>query len=71
MAQEIIIKNKCSACGGDGLIPNYSSGVIDGSSNCEWPGCVDGYIEVGKFTINPGLDDILDKCNDIFEKVSE
>ena len=65
MAQEIQLKVKCKQCGGSGIY-NYP-GVGGGSQTCPWPGCEEGWISVDKFEIDPGIDDILDKCNDILE----
>jgi len=68
---EITVKSKCTNCGGDGMVTVYNNGVITGTSPCNWPGCVDGYIDDGKFFIDPGTDDIIDKCNDILNKCDD
>jgi len=69
---------KCPQCSGTGEQYAGSGDTGTGPFPCKWPGCIDGYIEVGMIELIPGLDDISDKiddilgkCNDIFEKVSE
>jgi len=48
----------CKRCGGDGEIEGSHSDITDASYNTNKD-------------MNDKLDDILDKCNDIMEKLSE
>jgi len=66
------LRVRCRKCSGDGKIASYtesSSGLID----C--PRCAGtGYRDWGELDIaelEDKLDDILDKCNDIFKKINE
>ena len=71
MAQDIKAYIRCPQCNGTG--EQYAGGGIGatGPFDCLWPECVDGYIEWGSLRIDPGLDDILDKCNDILDKCND
>ena len=65
----------CYVCGGDGIRPVYEGatneqGEFIPPGNYPCPACENGQRIVGQVSI-PQLDDILDKCNDIFEKVNE
>lgn len=74
MAQELNITVSCPACGGTGLQP---IGIQGDTQLCLTCGGT-GELAISKVTVDPGIDDvinkcndILDKCNDILEKVSE
>jgi hypothetical protein len=70
MSQTITLKEKCPQCHGTGL---YEPSSGEGSSPlpCNWPDCSEGYVNKGQVIIDPGLDDILDKCKDILELLQE
>jgi len=58
-------------CGGDGVF-NPASGPAAGPDiPCNWTGCVDGYVELGQLTLDPGIDDVIDKCNDILDQCAD
>lgn len=78
MAESIIIYESCGNCGGDGLFPNE---VIDFNGNVSPPvdpiACdkcsgtgriVAGFLDED---IREYFADILDKCNDILDKLNE
>jgi len=80
--QYVVTYALCPQCGGTG--EQYTGGGSTGTGPfpCTWPGCLDGvndgYIEIGRTALDPGLDDIsdrlddiMDKCNDIKEVVDE
>lgn len=67
MAQEILFCTKCTQCGGDGQF-EIGSGQHQQTIPCNWPGCVNGYIQCSKIILDPGLDDIMDKLNDVKEQ---
>jgi len=72
MAQEPQLYIKCVQCGGTGTYIN--PGVGGGSQACQWPGCADepvGFIPAGKIILDPGNDDVIDKCNDILDKCND
>jgi len=62
---------KCPQCGGTGQ--QYAGGGSTGTGpfECKWPGCVDGYVEIGSTELDPSLDDILDKVNDVLDKCND
>jgi len=68
-----IIKATCAQCEGDGLTTVWLNDEETGQASC--PMCSGtGKMDVSEFDISDmdgKLDDILDKCNDIFEKVNE
>jgi DnaJ-class molecular chaperone len=72
------VYRQCSMCGGDGLFPNDNityGGVVLPPTNpgpcqtCGGDGKILAYSIEEDFVVK--IDDILDKCNDIFEKVNE
>lgn len=70
MSQEITVYKLCPQCNGIGeFYP--ASGIGCSSVVCNWPGCVNGYIVSAKLVLDPGIDDIMDKCNDILDKFDE
>ena len=71
MAQEIVLYTKCPQCNGTGMHQAGTGPNAEGSIVCNWPGCVNGYIALSKFTLDPGGDDILNKCNDILDKCND
>lgn len=70
MAQEILLYTKCTQCNGDGQF-EIGSGQYQQTITCNWPGCVNGYIQCSKVTIDPGLDDITDKMDDLMDKLND
>jgi DnaJ-class molecular chaperone len=77
MSEESIVYSKCQVCGGDGAI---SENRVDPVTKVEtWVTVVcskcagTGYVAWGNLSddLIDLLNDIKDKCNDIFEKVSE
>lgn len=71
MSQEILIEIKCTQCNGTGTHTQQEQDGTPYEGDCQWPGCVDGFIETLRITLDPGLDDILDKCNDILDKCND
>lgn len=69
--QELILYKKCTVCGGDGIQSNTEADGDTTNNACTWPGCVNGYIEASIVTIDPGIDDVMDKCNDILDKCAD
>lgn len=70
MSQEIELFEKCPQCNGTGKFqPAHGQGGAE--IDCNWPGCINGFISIGKFIIDPGNDDVLDKCNDILNKCND
>ena len=80
--QYVVTYQLCPQCNGTGQ--QYAGGGATGTGPfpCTWPGCQDGindgYLEIGRTKLDPGLDDmndtindILDKCKDIKEVVDE
>lgn len=68
MSQRISLYMKCHQCNGTGEF--RTGGILDGELiTCNWPGCSNGYIESGAILYVPGLDEILDKCNQILSAV--
>lgn len=63
MAETIILYQKCSQCNGTSTF-QPAHGPNGQSMPCNWPGCENGYINYGTFTLNPSLTDLMDK-NDI------
>lgn len=73
---EFDVYKTCTHCNGSGEVPEYpvdASGPPSGTTEC--PECGgDGAVSVGKVDlsdIEDALSDIMDKCNDIFEQVTE
>lgn len=71
MAQTITLKTKCTQCNGTGIHTNAEADGTPYTASCQWPGCVDGYIVTMKMEIEPGLDDIFNKCEDILDKCGD
>ena len=71
MAQEITLYQKCPQCNGAGTFqPAHGPGGVP--FTCNWMDCAgSGYIMFGKYTIDPGHNDLMGKLNDIKEKVDE
>ena len=73
MAQYVEVKQTCAQCQGTGI---YKGGS-DSPLSCPWPGCNGtGEYVIGHIHLDPGLDeletklnDIMDKCNDIAEAI--
>lgn len=72
MALEIEINKTCDTCGGDGVVSLHNYGVSENVEcwQCEGSGKL-VVLTVNLDDIDLKLNDILDKCNDIFEQVSE
>ena len=89
MAQSVKTYRVCTQCDGTG---QQYSGVGEGEVGpfpCTWPGCVDGvndgYIEIGRTVLDPGLDaiesvitaldsrldDIVNKIDDVKDAIDE
>lgn len=68
--QSVPTYQKCQQCNGTGLVLT-SGGTDQQQIVCNWPGCADGYIEIGSTELEPGLDDILDKVNDVLDKCND
>ena len=75
MAQFVKTYRICTQCDGTG---QQYSGVGEGEVGpfpCTWPGCVDGvtngYIEIGRTVLDPGLDAIELRLNDIVDKIDD
>ena len=72
MAQEIVTYEKCPQCKGTGTFEYAKGSQGSGVMTCNWTGCGgSGYIAREKTTYDPGLDDILNKCNDNNELLLE
>lgn len=72
MAQQVETFVKCPQCHGTGTFEPASGSQGSGSLSCNWPGCgATGFVSMEKFTLNPGLSDVMDKLGDIEEKVNE
>lgn len=70
MAQEIELFLKCPQCSGTGM--HRCCDPKGASIPCNWPGCNGtGFISKGKFTVDPGNDDVVNKCNDILDKCND
>lgn len=70
MAQELPLYRKCSQCNGTGIFqPAHGEGAF--SIPCTWPGCENGYVFHAKIILNPGVDDVYDKCQDIIDKCND
>lgn len=70
MSQELVVYTRCSQCGGTGMHQS-SHGPGGTPIVCNWPGCDNGYIPLSKIILNPGLNDLEDKIDDIKEKCDE
>lgn len=72
MTQDIEVKRTCAQCQGTGTYNTPTGGGV-----CPWPGCNGtGEYVIGHIHLDPGLDeletklnDIMDKCNDIAEAI--
>lgn len=74
MTQKIEVFYKCVQCDATALFvpPGKNQTAIP----CNWPGCVgppgpDGYLKGDVFTLDPGLDDVLNKVNDVLDKCED
>lgn len=67
------VRAHCGQCDGTGSVITWLDAVEQGSIEC--PTCGgSGKMLVGEINLNDlegKIDDIADKCNDIFEKVNE
>lgn len=71
MVQEIAVYRKCVQCNGTGFF-EPSGGIDAPILVCTWPGCVNGYILFERFSIDPGLDEIISLIEGIAaEQVSQ
>jgi hypothetical protein len=73
---EITVYRACDKCGGDGEWPNadtsFNGNPVEPEEVGECAKCAgEGKLYAGSFELSPGLDDIMDKCNDIFDIVSQ
>jgi hypothetical protein len=78
MAQLVKTYQKCFQCSGTGQQTTGAGSTGSGPFSCVWPGCVDGYIEIGNTELDPGLDEIgsaltaLDsRLDDIVDKIDD
>ena len=71
MAQTIVTYEKCPQCKGTKFFEPAKGSQGSGQLECHWTGCVDGYIAREKTSYDPGFDDVMDKLNDILEKLNE
>lgn len=72
MAQNVVVKQVCPQCGGDGLYGAVSGPQGSGAKTCNWTGCEGtGYIELGFVTLDPGLEDVINKLNDVLNKCDD
>lgn len=65
------IKHTCAQCNGDGTWDHYKNGLPDGDETCPMCGG-SGLMVIGQVDLadlDDKLDDILDKCKDILEKL--
>ena len=77
--QEVTLYQACPQCGGTGEYKPATGPGTGGPYECQWDDCDGtGFITWGKYSVNPGSDDlldkindVLDKCNDILEKLNE
>jgi len=71
MAQELHIKTKCPQCVGSGeYVPPGGGGPLS-CPMCNATGWLDVPPYVQKIVLDPGMDDIIDKCNDILDKCDD
>jgi len=74
-----IVQQTCAQCSGTGVQPGGGGPGAPGPQTCTWPGCNGtGKYEVGYIEIDPSTNDlqnkhqdILDKLDDIWEKLNE
>lgn len=74
MSQELVVYGVCSQCGGDGLFNPGADPGNPGTVSCTWPGCTNaptGRLVVGQLNLDPGLDDVMDRINDLEEKLND
>ena len=69
----VIVYQTCPKCKGTGIAQVQSAGGLVEENPCKMcdgeSGLATGYVNMSDFDAK--LNDILDKCNDIFEQVSE
>ncbi len=72
MAQELTLYQICPQCNGDGLYaPAHGTGG-SGDLTCNWMDCAGtGYITFGKYTLDPGNDDLTDGHGDLSSEHSD
>lgn len=68
MAQELELLRHCPGCEGTGTYTGH--GVNPVSVTCVQCGG-DGRQTLGYVILDPGLDDVLDKCNDVLDKCND
>ena len=69
---EVEIKRVCPQCQGDGLFGAVNGPHGSGDKPCDWNGCNQtGYISFGKFILDPSMDDLQDKHQDILDKIED
>jgi hypothetical protein len=72
MAQELEITRICGVCGGDGVrTTSYSTGGAPVENNTPCTSCNEGRVHAGFVTLDPSLEDTMDRLLDITEKVDE
>ena len=71
MAQELHIKTKCPQCVGTGEFMAPGGGGLLPCPMCSATGWLDVPPYVQKIALDPGMDDIIDKCNDILDKCDD
>lgn len=71
MAEVIFIARRCRRCDGIGLVSNQVGGNLNGSCDrCNGTG-ITSWDSIDLSNLEAKLNDILDKCDDIFEKLNE
>ena len=66
------LRHTCAQCGGGGLVTIWLDGAITGTSECPMCGGTGKMIigQVDLSDVDDAIADVMDKYNDIFEKVS-
>jgi formate dehydrogenase maturation protein FdhE len=70
MVDTVYLYLRCGMCGGDGIFKEVTCPQCDGTGKISLQ-FLDEVMNSFFTDINDRIDDILNKCNDIFEKLNE